>query len=354
MATQHSPAGDTATPATEQPGGEHAELLVKIQADFDARLAAMAAQPARWVEFIDHAATLGARYSLGNQILLLVQAEERGITPRHFLPFGRRDHSTGWRAHGRWVRTGQRAFKVWAPITRRPGDEQVTAWEAAGRTVARDAAGRPAVQVVGFRLVNVFELSQTDGEPFEVPTVAVRRRVRSHGSAPVRLDGDDPTGAFDDLVRLITAAGYRFELRPPRSGYLGAADGVTVRRPGLQVVQVRDDVEASQRTKTAMHELAHIRCGHLDTTAGARLHRGRGETEAESVAHIVLRAMGLDSAEFSDAYVFDWAGGDLDLVRSCADAVLRIARQILADLTPAGLAGDTGPGLVAAAERVTG
>ncbi|MGN9912705.1 hypothetical protein ACTMTJ_34740 [Phytohabitans sp. LJ34] len=81
-------------------------------------------------------------------------------------------------------------------------------------------------------------------------------------------------------------------------------------------------------------ELAHIRCGHLDDASGQDLHRGRFETEAESVAHIVLRALGLDSAAYSDAYVFGWADGDLDLVQQCAETVLRVARRILTDLTP--------------------
>ncbi|WP_173079974.1 hypothetical protein [Phytohabitans rumicis] len=81
-------------------------------------------------------------------------------------------------------------------------------------------------------------------------------------------------------------------------------------------------------------ELAHIRCGHLDDASGQDLHRGRFETEAENVAHIVLRAVGLDSAAYSDAYVFGWADGNLDLIKQSAETVLRVARHILTDLTP--------------------
>ena len=317
--------------------GDTAELLAKIKADFDARLSRMAAEPAQWIEFIDHVATFGAQYSLGNQLLLLMQAEERGIEPRYFLPYGNKDGSTGWKAHHRFVRAGQTAFKIWAPIRRRPSEEQAREWEAAGRTVRRDPSGRPAVQVVGFRLANTFELSQTDGAPFEPPTVAVRRRVQHRGPGPQLLAGDDPTGAYDDLVDLIRAEGYAFEVVAPGTGHLGRANGVTVRRPGVRVVQVRDDVDGAQRVKTTAHELAHIQCGHLDDTApGESLHRGRKETEAESVAHIVLRALGLDSATYSDAYVLGWADGDLDLIKECAETVLRVAKQILADLTPTG------------------
>jgi hypothetical protein len=82
-------------------------------------------------------------------------------------------------------------------------------------------------------------------------------------------------------------------------------------------------------------ELAHIRCDHLTgARVGEDLHRGRRETEAESVAHIVCKALGLDTAAYSEAYVLGWADGDMDLVKQCAQTVLRVAKTILAGLTP--------------------
>jgi len=45
--------------------------------------------------------------------------------------------------------------------------------------------------------------------------------------------------------------------------------------------------------------------------------------------------LGLDTAAYSDAYVLGWADGDIDLVKQCAQTVLRVAKQILTDLTPA-------------------
>ncbi len=314
---------------------ERDALLAKIKADFDERLAKIASDPQQWVTFIDQVAIFGARYSLGNQLLLMMQADERGITPQFFLPYGKKDRSTGWLKHNRQVRHGEVSFKVWAPIRRRPTEEQAAEWEAAGRTVRRDPDGRPSVQVVGFRLAPTFDLSQTDGEPFEVPTVQRLRRQRlSSAGAPQLLAGDDPTDAFDDAVKLIKDAGYSFELATPGSPHLGTANGVTV-GGDVMLVQVRNDVSTAQRLKTTVHELAHIRCDHLTgARVGENLHRGRRETEAESVAHIVCKALGLDTAAHSDAYVMGWANGDMDLVKQCAQTVLRVAKQILTDLTP--------------------
>ncbi len=321
---------------TKQTAEERDALLARIKTDFDERLATIASDPQQWVTFIDQVALFGARYSLGNQLLLMMQADERGITPQFFLPYGNKDRSTGWLKHNRQVRRGEVSFKVWAPIKRRPTEEQAAEWEAAGRTVRRDPNGRPAVQVVGFRLAATFDLSQTDGEPFEVPTVQRLRRQRfSSAGSPRLLAGDDPTDAFDDTVKLIKDAGYSFELAAPGSPQLGSANGVTVGGDVMQV-QVRNDVSTAQRLKTTVHELAHIRCQHLTgARVGENLHRGRRETEAESVAYIVCKALGLDTAAYSDAYVMGWADGDIDLVKQCAQTVLRVAKQILTDLTPA-------------------
>ncbi|WP_203909544.1 ArdC family protein [Rhizocola hellebori] len=316
---------------------EREELLDNIKADFDARLAKLAADPDEWVTFIETVARFGAQYTLHNQFLLLMQAEERQMNPTFFLPFGNRQATSGWRKHGRSVRKGEKAFYVWAPIKRRPSEEEAARWEAEGRKVARDERGRPAIQVVGFRLSPTFDLSQTDGDPFEVPSVRQARHIKvSGGLLPQLLEGDDLTGAYDDIVKLIKDAGYAFDLAAPGTGYLGSANGVTVTGPGVRQVLVRDDVSAAQRTKTTLHELAHIRCEHTTgVRLGENLHRGRKETEAESIAHLVCRALGLDSRAYTDAYVLGWANGDMDLVKECAQTVLRVAKAILADLNPA-------------------
>ncbi len=53
------------------------------------------------------------------------------------------------------------------------------------------------------------------------------------------------------------------------------------------------------------------------------------------MAHLVCRALGLDSQAYTDAYVLGWADGDMDLVKECAQTILRVAKAILADLAPA-------------------
>jgi hypothetical protein len=321
---------------SQQAQEDREALIAGFKADFDARLARMAADPAEWVTFIEQVAVFGARYTLHNQWALLSQCEKRQVTPQFFLPFGNKEGTSGWKAAGRSVRKGEKAFYVWAPVKRRQRQEEAELWKAQGRTVKYDPDGRPTIQVVAFTLSPTFELSQTDGEPFEIPTVQRARRVKTAGGVMAQLlQGDDPTGAYDDIVKLIKDTGYSYELAPPGSAYLRTANGVTVTGAGVRRVLVRDDLSPAQRTKTSVHELAHIRCEHCSgVRLGEDLHKGRKETEAESVAHLVCRVLGLDSRAYSDAYVLDWAKGDMALVQQCAQTILRVAKAILADLTP--------------------
>ncbi|WP_433221859.1 hypothetical protein ACQP00_21875 [Dactylosporangium sp. CS-047395] len=357
MATHHRTRRATraGTPGTApRSAADRAALVEQIHDDLLRRLQGFAAEPAQWVEFLDQVAVFGARYSLRNQILLAEQARQRGIVPRYFLPFGNRAGTSGWLACGRRVRAGERAFHIWAPIRRRVakdaqqqvGDGPVMGTGTAphaGQDVGQDA-GSPAPQrLAGFRLAAVFELSQTDGAPFEPPTVERRRRMLlPAGRAPQLLLGDDPTNVFTDLVALFADAGYQFQLDAPGSALLGDANGRTRvilgRGRPRRSVTVRNNLSGAQQVKTMLHELAHIRCGHLDDAApgepAVAVHEGRAETEAESVAHVVCAALGLDTSGYSDPYVFSWAGGDLDLIRSCGDRIVRVARDILADLDP--------------------
>src|SRR5262245_39724394 len=105
-------------------------------------------------------------YSIGNQMLALVQCAERGITPGPIATF------MAWKDKGRWVRKGEKALMLCMPITCKrhwaesPTDRLDTEPEAA--TFTRFIY-RP----------NWFVLSQTDGQPIELPTIPEWDQVRA-------------------------------------------------------------------------------------------------------------------------------------------------------------------------------
>ncbi len=65
------------------------------------------------------------------------------------------------------------------------------------------------------------------------------------------------------------------------------------------------------------------------STRGAPKSREVAEVEVESVAYIVCDALGLDTGDYSFAYVARWSGGAAELIKETGERVIRCAKQIL-------------------------
>jgi antirestriction protein ArdC len=97
-------------------------------------------------------------YSFANTRLIWAQAKARGFTPTRVAGY------RAWQKLGRQVNRGEKGLQILAPIT---------------RTVETEI-GEEERRVVGFRVVHVFDQSQTDGEP--IPEV---RPAVLEGKLPV-------------------------------------------------------------------------------------------------------------------------------------------------------------------------
>jgi hypothetical protein len=261
-------------------------------------------------------------YSLGNQLLITLQAARLGISPTRVAGF------TTWKALGRSVVKGSTGLAVLAPCTytvENAGSGQHTDHAAPG-TAARtgtaeqpaggDADQRAGARVLrGFRVAHVFDISQTGGDP--LPDIV-----------PELLTGDAPAALWQALAAQVTAHGYTLTRED-----CGRANGVT--DPAARTVRVRPDVADAQAVNTLAHELAHIECGHTADGYDYRGCRGRAEAEAESVAYIVTAWAGLDSGDYTVPYVAAWSSGDTDIVRAAATTVTAAARRILDQLDDA-------------------
>lgn len=247
------------------------------------------------------------RYSFNNQLLIAQQTQGLATLPASF---------TTWKQLGRFVKKGEKGIKILAPVTKtfyydkRTGNE-ITAAEAKKRppsTVTK------ATKLVNVKIAHVFDISQTDGEP--VQTVP----------RPQLLDGQAPEGLIDSLTSIIANAGFRLEYVPPQA--LRGANGVT--RFDDKLVQIRNDVTDAQTAKTLIHETAHMKMhGAIADRSTVAFHRGKAEIEAESTAFLVASAHGLDTSEYTFPYVAGWSGGDLELVKSTAENVVKHSQEIL-------------------------
>lgn len=225
------------------------------------------------------------RYSANNIMLILAQR------PQASRVAGYRT----WQSLGRQVRKGEKGLAILAPVVlRRPREYP----EEENRRV-----------LAGFRLAHVFDYSQTDGEPLP-------------DASPVLLAGEAPGTLWAALAAQVAGAGFSLAL-----GDTGAANGCTDYL--ARSVTVSGALEPAQAAKTLAHELAHVRLH--DGTEYATGCRGVAEVEAESVAFLICRAAGLDSAAYTFPYVAHWAGGDSRAVTATAERVISAARRILTD-----------------------
>ena len=74
-----------------------------------------------------------------------------------------------------------------------------------------------------------------------------------------------------------------------------------------------------------MHELGHALLHGDEVVRGREIQ----EVEVESVAYIVCDALGLDTSDYSFAYVAGWSDGFCELVKDTAERVVACARLIL-------------------------
>jgi len=222
-------------------------------------------------------------YSFNNVLLIAAQCPEATQVAGY----------RAWRRLGRFVRSGERAIWILAPLVyRRPGD-------------AEDDAERV---VRGFKFVPVFDVSQTEGE--ELPSVCSR------------LVGDDPAGHFARLTAVAQRLGFSVE----EHAFAGNVNGDCSHDEHRIRIEARNT--PVQRVKTLAHELAHalLHAGFED--------RSLAELEAESTAYVVCRQLGIDSGEYSFGYVATWAGGGEPAVVAVRASCGRIQKAAAAILGP--------------------
>jgi antirestriction protein ArdC len=225
-----------------------------------------------------------------------------------------------WNSLGRRVNKGEHGIAILAPCVygAAPGEtaDAHQQPENPSTTLATDPRQPPVGidvpprQLRGFKIVHVFDVTQTDGEP--LPDVG-----------PAQLTGVEPDGLWDHLAGLVHNDGYRIERGPCGLGANGFTDFTA------RVVRVRNDVDPAQAVKTLAHEFGHIRADHehrFTDYASSAACRGRAEVEAESIAYLITARAGLDSAAYSVPYLASWSGGEVDLLRESMTRVVTVAR----------------------------
>jgi hypothetical protein len=217
-------------------------------------------------------------YSIGNQILAIVQCKERG------LPTGPLSTFPGWKAKGRYVKKGEKALMLCMPLV--------------GKT--KDETGEAAPYVHFAFKPRWFVLAQTEGEEYAPPDIPEWDKARALLSLNIT----------ETPFELLT----------------GSVQGYA-RKRSISVSPI-----ASVPHKTTFHELAHVCLGHTteaDFNDGEATPRNLQEVEAECVALICCETLGLDGAEYARGYIQHWRATGEPIPEHSAQRIFRAADLIL-------------------------
>jgi len=227
------------------------------------------------------------RYSFGNVLLIAAQCHEATQVAGF----------NAWRKMNRFVRKGEKALWILAPMVYKNAD-------------AEDGENEKVIR--GFKFVPVFDVAQTDGE--ELPTVCNR------------LTGGDSENRYATLVSVARSIGFDVQ----EHEFDGSTNGDCCHSEHRIRVEFR--ITPAQRVKTLAHEIAHAM---LHETFDSR---ALAELEAESTAYVVTQSLGIDSSDYSFGYVATWAGGGdqaITGIKASCERIQKTASSILRAFEPA-------------------
>jgi len=234
-------------------------------------------------------------YSMGNQILIAIQKPEATKVAGF----------NTWKDLGRFVRRGEKAISILAPVMPpKPKKEKAEEAEAEEEELT-------APQPVYFKVVSVFDISQTEGKPlpeFDVPvlTGAANDKLFAKAITLARNQGLDVT--YEPMPQMDPAV-------------MGFYSGKTI--------WIKPGESDAQQLKTLLHEMAHYYSEGV-----FRIPRQTAETIAESAAFAVGAHFGFDSGVRSFPYVALWAqdkkvlNANLANIRKVASTMLESLEKI--------------------------
>ena len=226
------------------------------------------------------------------------------------------------------VKKGEKAIKILAPAPFK-AKKEVQKLDAQGRPVmGKD--GKPVtevqeIQVPAFKIVSVFDVSQTEGEP--LPSIGTEELTGS-------------VEQYEDFFKVLEQASpvpMAFEDIPGGShGYYHLME---------KRIAIQEGMSELQTLKTAIHEIAHAKLHAIDPEAPAMEQTDRPdsrtrEVQAESVAYAVCQHYGLDTSDYSFGYVAGWSSGkelkelkaSLETIRATAHELITTIDSRLAEL----------------------
>ena len=218
----------------------------------------------------------------------------------------------------RHVKKGEKGIRILAPAPYKIKEEQEKLDPVTGE-IMLDKNGMPVteeveIKIPAFRVVPVFDVSQTDGK--ELPDIGVNE-----------LSGS--VEDYEDFMQALTEVSpvpisYE-DIDGDAKGYFHTTD---------HRIAIQEGMSQSQTVKTAIHEVAHAKLHdreqNQDIDTVLDKDRNTKEVEAESVAYTVCQHFGIDTSDYSFGYIAGWSSDrDMKELKSSLDTIRKTASELI-------------------------
>ena len=241
-------------------------------------------------------------YSLNNTILIAMQGGN--------LVKGYKQWEKEFDRH---VKPGEKAIKIIAPapftvkkqVEKIDPDTQKPVFDKDGKPVTEEKE----IKIPAFRVVSVFDVSQTEGKELPTLTYELAGNVEQYKDFFAALEKTSPFAMeFEALSGSIKGRCNYEEKR----------------------IIINEGMDELQNIKTAIHEIAHATLHDTALAMPERPDRRTREVQAESVAYAVCQHYGLDTSDYSFGYIAGWSSGkelaelkgSLETIRSTAESLI--------------------------------
>ena len=237
-------------------------------------------------------------YSLNNTILIAMQGGN--------LVKGYKQWEKEFDRH---VKPGEKAIKILAPspftvkkqVEKIDPDTQKPVFYKDGKPVTEEKE----IKIPAFRVVSVFDISQTEGKELPALTYELTGNVEQYKDFFAALEKTSP---------------FAMEFEALSGGVKGRCNYEEKR------IIINEGMDELQNIKTAIHEIAHATLHDTALAMPERPDRRTREVQAESVAYAVCQHYGLDTSDYSFGYIAGWSSGkelaelkgSLETIRSTA------------------------------------
>lgn len=215
------------------------------------------------------------------------------------------------------VNKGEKGIQIFAPAPYKIKKEQ-TKLDPDTDLPVLGKDGKPIkeeieVTIPAFKVVSVFDVSQTSGK--ELPT----------------LGADELSGNVKDYEKFFNAVCEVSPVPIKFDEIDGTAKGFYHHED--KSITIKENMSEVQTIKTAIHEIAHAKLHDRDLKKSdieKPKDRSTEEVEAESIAYTVCQHFGIDTSDYSFAYVASWGTGkdtpelkaSLETIRSTASELI--------------------------------